>query len=145
MAFDFYIQCIISRLKTSPEVMTTVGLFFNGIRWKAILAVVWFIELTIRLLVHRLLFQRTAGMCLIFIVVGIALSPWPVDRFAVLRAAQSDCVVLRVLGLSVAIDEEKFVGPRLNQIPEWHVCRIANGCWVLCITWPLVMVTKLFW
>ena len=119
------INAVILGLETSPEVMATAGSFLIALD-KAILAV-FVIELTIRLLVHRLAFFKDGWNVFDFIVVGIALVPAS-GPFAVLRALR----VLRVLRVLTFVPSmKKIVGALVKSL---------NGM----LSIAMVLVTKLF-
>ncbi|WP_421847029.1 ion transporter [Marinomonas sp.] len=83
------VNAVILGLETSKDVMTSAGPFLIALD-KAILAV-FVVELTIRLLVHRLVFFKDGWNVFDFIVVGIALVPAS-GPFAVLRAQSIACI-----------------------------------------------------
>ena len=129
------INAVILGLETSPEVMATAGSFLIALD-KAILAV-FVIELTIRLLVHRLAFFKDGWNVFDFIVVGIALVPAS-GPFAVLRALR----VLRVLRVLTFVPSmKKIVGALVKSLNGMLSIAMVLG---LVYYVAAVMVTKLF-
>lgn len=129
------INAAILGLETSPKVMTTAGPFLMALD-TAILAV-FVIELTIRLLVHRLAFFKDGWSVFDFIVVGIALVPAS-GPFAVLRALR----VLRVLRVLTFVPSmRKIVGALIKSLNGMLSIAMVLG---LVYYVAAVMVTKLF-
>jgi len=129
------INAAILGLETSPEAMTTAGPFLIALD-KVILAV-FVIELTIRLLVHRLAFFKDGWSVFDFIVVGIALVPAS-GPFAVLRALR----VLRVLRVLTFVPSmRKIVGALVKSLNGMLSIAMVLG---LVYYVAAVMATKLF-
>ncbi|QUX89880.1 ion transporter [Marinomonas sp. A3A] len=129
------VNAVILGLETSSEVMATAGSFLIALD-KAILAV-FVIELTIRLLVHRLAFFKDGWNVFDFVVVGIALVPAS-GPFAVLRALR----VLRVLRVLTFVPSmRKIVGALIKSLNGMLSIAMVLG---LVYYVAAVMVTKLF-
>ncbi|TYL49234.1 ion transporter [Marinomonas sp. IMCC 4694] len=129
------INAVILGLETSPVVMTNVGPFLIALD-KAIL-VVFVVELSIRLFVHRLAFFKDGWSVFDFIVVGIALVPAS-GPFAVLRALR----VLRVLRVLTFVPSmRKIVGALIKSLNGMLSIAMVLG---LVYYVAAVMVTKLF-
>lgn len=129
------INAAILGLETSPEMMATAGPFLMALD-KAIL-VVFVIELSIRLLVHRWAFFKDGWNVFDFIVVGIALVPAS-GPFAVLRALR----VLRVLRVLTFVPSmKKIVGALIKSLNGMLSIAMVLG---LVYYVAAVMVTKLF-
>ena len=104
-------NAVILGLETVPAVMARHGTLLLALD-QAILAV-FVVEITARLLVHRLAFFRDPWSVFVFVVVGIALVP-ATGELAVLRALR----VLRVLRiLTIVPSMRRVVGALLSAIP----------------------------
>lgn len=129
------INAAILGLETSPEMMATAGPFLMAL--DTAILVVFVIELTIRLLVHRLAFFKDGWNVFDFIVVGIALVPAS-GPFAVLRALR----VLRVLRVLTFVPSmRKIVGALIKSLNGMLSIAMVLG---LVYYVAAVMVTKLF-
>lgn len=129
------INAAILGLETSPEMMVTAGPFLMAL--DTAILVVFVIELTIRLLVHRLAFFKDGWNVFDFIVVGIALVPAS-GPFAVLRALR----VLRVLRVLTFVPSmRKIVGALIKSLNGMLSIAMVLG---LVYYVAAVMVTKLF-
>lgn len=129
------INAAILGLETSPEMMATAGPFLMAL--DTAILVVFVIELTIRLLVHRLAFFKDGWSVFDFIVVGIALVPAS-GPFAVLRALR----VLRVLRVLTFVPSmRKIVGALIKSLNGMLSIAMVLG---LVYYVAAVMVTKLF-
>ncbi len=96
------INATVLGLETSQEVMATSGPMLEII--DHVLLAVFVVELTARIIVHRLAFFRDPWSVFDFLVVGISLVP-ATETFTVLRALR----ILRVLRLITAIPTLKRV------------------------------------
>jgi len=96
------INAAVLGLETSPEVMATSGPLLEFI--DHVLLAIFVLEITARIIVHRMAFFRDPWSVFDFLVVGIALVP-ATETFTVLRALR----ILRVLRLITAVPTLKRV------------------------------------
>jgi voltage-gated sodium channel len=96
------INAAVLGLETSQNIMATSGLLLEFL--DRVLLTIFVVELTARIIVHRLDFFRDPWSVFDFVVVGIALVPAS-ENFSVLRALR----ILRVLRLITAIPSLKRV------------------------------------
>lgn len=130
-----FINAIILGLETSPTVMERFGRELEIL--DHIILAAFAIELTARIVVHRLAFFRDPWSLFDFFVVGIALVP-ATETFSVLRALR----VLRVLRLITAVPAlKRVVAGLLGALPGMGSIVLLIGLLYYVFA---VMATKLY-
>ena len=129
------INATVLGLETSQEVMATSGPLLEFI--DHVLLAIFVVEITARIIVHRLDFFRDPWSLFDFVVIGIALVPAS-ENFTVLRALR----VLRVLRLITAIPSlKRVVAGLLASLPGMGSILFLIGLIYYMFS---VMGTKLF-